>query len=136
MGYSWSSRPHYSCTKKGGILVEYCILDCGDNVYVNPRSLNVNVKDGKEIFVAIATGDGMKKAGILDKDVLFFSEVSADEIENGCIYCLDVNGERILRRVFKTRKGLKLKRESGHKEEVIVTDFTLLGKLVGLQRKV
>ena len=63
--------------------MEYCILDCGDNVYVNPRSLNVNIKDGKQIFVAIATGDGMKKAGILDKDVLFFSEVSEDEIESG-----------------------------------------------------
>lgn len=103
-------------------------------IYADASYLNVdeNVSE-KDLFVMTVNGNGMINAGIHDGDLLFFYRT--EKFENGDIVAISAEGETMVRRIFKDRKRVKLRREIGTGEDTYVTDYTLHGRLVGFQRK-
>ncbi len=85
------------------------------------------------VFVCKATGYGMEKAGINDGDLLFFK--STDSFKDGDIVCVKLSDTLTVRRIFKEKTGVRLRREIGNSEDSYETNYELVGKLIGLQRK-
>ena len=103
-------------------------------IRMNTMFLSINENEKDEVFAAEAKGDGMVNAGINDGDMLFFCKT--DSFRNGEIVAVTVDGKSLVRRIFKGRNRVKLRREIGKGEDTYVKDYILHGRLVGIQRKV
>ena len=90
-------------------------------------------EEADKMFVVTANGNGMINAGIHDRDMLFFC--ISDKYNNGDIVAVNVNGESVVRRLFKEADGVRLRREIGCGEDTYATEYDILGRLVGIQRK-
>lgn len=99
----------------------------------NIEFFDVSESDIDKVFVCVANGSGMVNARILDKDLLYFYK--ADQYNNGDIVAANADGESVVRRFFKDEQGIRLRREIGHGEDTYVSDISILGKLIGIQRK-
>ena len=102
-------------------------------VEFNTELFGIPESEIPNLFLVDAAGNGMINAGILDKDTLLC--IRTNEIADGDIVVVNVEGESMLRRFFKEGTSAKLKRENGTGEQILVTDYTIVGKLVGIQRK-
>ncbi len=102
-------------------------------VEFNPELYDIPESEYPNLFLVEVAGNGMINAGILDKDKLIC--LRNQEIADGDIVVVNANGESMLRRFFKEGNAARLKRENGTGEQIIVTDYTIVGKLVGIQRK-
>lgn len=107
--------------------------DAEDFITMDLRHFGISEDERKDVFVYTATGYGMINAGINDGDLLFFKHT--DTFKNGDIVCLNVSEQLMVRRIFQESAGVRLRREFGNGEDSYVTNYTLLGKLIGLQRK-
>lgn len=99
----------------------------------NTEFFDVAESDTDKVFVCVANGSGMVNAGILDKDLLFFYR--ADQYQSGDIVAANADGESVVRRFFKDEQGTRLRREIGRGEDTYVSNISILGKLIGIQRK-
>ncbi|WP_144461837.1 LexA family protein [Siminovitchia fortis] len=110
-------------------------ISCGNGViaYENiegyeeiPRSwLN-----GGEYFLLRANGDSMINARIHEGDLLLIRR--QEDVENGEIAAVLIEGEAVLKRVFKTDTALILQSENPKYEPIIVgkqSDIKILGRL-------
>lgn len=103
--------------------------------YITADLRHFGIPEDKEdgVFVCTATGYGMINAGINDGDLLFFK--SSDSFKDGDIVCLRLSDQLTVRRIFKEQTGVRLRREIGNGEDSYEISYELLGKLIGLQRK-
>jgi repressor LexA len=93
---------------------------------------------GKRLFALRVRGDSMIGAGIFDGDVAVLD--AEQEVRNGEIAAVVVEGEATLKRIYKTSKGLRL-----HAENPAIADrfvraseynsIRVAGVLVGTMRK-
>ena len=104
--------------------------------YVSANTMYFTIEENQkdDCFAAEADGNGMICAGIQDGDLLFF--VKTDKFRDGEIVAITVNGESMVRRIFKGRGRVKLCRETGKGEYSYAKDYTVHGRLVGIQRKI
>ena len=98
--------------------------------YINlPISVFGEVTDG---YILKASGNGMRRAGILDGDYLLFD--SSFEPKSGDIVHATVNGEPMCRRyLFRDGKHY-FRREDGKSGDIIPDDFAIHGVMVNLIR--
>ncbi|NLU41949.1 MAG: transcriptional repressor LexA [Firmicutes bacterium] len=88
-----------------------------------------------EFFMLKVRGDSMIQAGILDGDHVIVRK--QDAAENGDIVVALVNGdEATVKRLFKEKDHVRLQPENPHMDPIIAVDVRVLGKVVGLVRKV
>ncbi len=88
---------------------------------------------GKAI-VCTADGDGMNGAGICTGDYVIFDTSLAPQ--SGDVVMAKVDGQMCCRRYFLEGDKGRFRREDGITQDVVTTDFTVLGVMVGLMRKV
>ena len=102
-------------------------------VRMSTMYLTITDDQVKDVFAVEAKGEGMVNAGINNGDMLFF--LKCNKFRSGEIVAVNVNGEDVVRRIYKGRNRVKLCRETGKGEYTFATDYTVYGRLVGIQRK-
>ncbi len=85
-------------------------------------------------FMLSVKGDSMIEAGILDGDYVIVK--STDTAENGDIVVALIGDEATVKRFYKERDHIRLQPENRFMQPIIVRDLKILGKVVGLFRKI
>jgi len=86
------------------------------------------------VFMLSVRGESMIEAGILDGDYVIVR--SADTAENGDIVVALIGDEATIKRFYKESGHFRLQPENRFMEPIIVDDLKILGKVVGLFRKI
>ena len=85
-------------------------------------------------YILKVRGDSMKDAGILEGD--FVVVRPADEVKNGEIVVALLGDEATVKRFYRERNAVRLQPENKAHKPIRTKDAQLLGKVVGVFRKV
>ncbi|MCJ7665751.1 MAG: transcriptional repressor LexA [Actinobacteria bacterium] len=91
------------------------------------------VKGQSEVFMLNVRGDSMVNAGILDRDLVVVRK--QETAINGEIIVALLEEEATVKRFFKGESEIKLMPENDYMEPMIVSEVTILGKVIGVIRK-
>lgn len=90
------------------------------------------VKD-KEVFILNVSGESMVNAGILDGDNVL---VKKQEVaENGDIVVALLEDEATLKRFYKEEDHIRLQPENDFMEPILVTNVSIIGKVIAVYRR-
>lgn len=87
-----------------------------------------------EVFMLSVKGESMIEAGILDGDQIIVRRENT--AENGDIVVALIGDEATIKRFYKEDGHFRLQPENRFMEPIIVKDLKILGKVVGLFRKI
>ncbi len=114
---------------------------CGNPIEAieNPNeffTLPASLIPAKEsIFTLVCSGDSMINAGIFDKDIVIVQKQNV--AHNGdIVVAMTDEGEVTLKRFFKEQDHIRLQPENDELAPIIVQNCTILGKAIGLYRKI
>ncbi len=99
-------------------------------------SLPINLVPSKdEIFTLTVSGDSMINAGILDNDIVIVKK--SKTANNGeIVVAMTEDNEVTLKRFYKEKDHIRLQPENDAMEPIILDNCTILGKAIGLYRKI
>lgn len=87
-----------------------------------------------EIFTLKVSGDSMINVGIYDGDILIVEKKNS--ARNGeTVVAMNINGEATVKTFYKEDGYFRLQPENDTMEPIILNEVTILGKVVGLYRK-
>ena len=89
----------------------------------------------EEIFTLECKGDSMINAGIFDKDIVIIKKQRVCKDGEIVVAMTDEN-EVTLKRFYKERDHIRLQPENDEMAPIIVNNCTILGKAIGLYRKI
>lgn len=89
--------------------------------------------DKKDIFVMTAKGNGMKKAGILNGDVLFIKRIEEPR-HNSLVSVMFEDGSIAIRRYLEIDGNKILRRENGYTPDLINPIFSVFGEVIAIHR--
>ena len=95
--------------------------------------LPIDMATNKEMFMLKVQGESMINSGILDGDFIIVSRQPT--AENGEKVVAMINDEVTVKTFYKENGYFRLQPENDAMEPIIVTQLTILGKVVGLFRK-
>lgn len=95
--------------------------------------LPIDMATNKEMFMLKVQGESMINSGILDGDYIIVSRQPT--AENGEKVVAMINDEVTVKTFYKENGYFRLQPENDAMEPIIVTQLTILGKVVGLFRK-
>lgn len=102
-----------------------------DEYFDVPASL-LNPK--KETFSLNVSGDSMINVGIHDNDIVLVEKTKV--AKNGdIVVAMNENNEATVKTFYKEKDRFRLQPENDYLEPIILNDVTILGKVVGLYRK-
>ena len=114
---------------------------CGNPIEAieNPNeyfSLPASLIPAKEsIFTLLCSGDSMINAGIFDGDIVIVQKQSV--ARNGeIVVAMTDEGEVTLKRFYKENDHIRLQPENDELSPIIVSNCVILGKAIGLYRKI
>ncbi len=87
-----------------------------------------------EFYMLTIKGDSMIEAGIFEGDLVIVKKASM--ADNGEIVVALVEDEATVKRFFKEKDHVRLQPENSSMEPIYVRDVTILGRVVGLLRKI
>jgi len=87
-----------------------------------------------EVFMLTVQGESMIEAGILNGDYVIVRQQT--NAANGEIVVALIDDEATVKRFFKEKDHIRLQPENQHMEPIIVKDVKILGKVIGLYRKI
>jgi repressor LexA len=90
--------------------------------------------DDDDDYILRIRGDSMREAGILEGDYVVVRP--ADQARNGEIVVALLEDEATVKRYFKERNGIRLQPENPSHKPIRSKDVRVLGKVVGVFRKV
>ena len=99
---------------------------------ITPEMYNQQKYGVDDCFFMRAEGKGMKKAGILDKDWLFFRR--ADTAKNGDIVVVEIDGKTLCRRYIEKDDHVYFRRENGRTPDLEPDNYAIRGVLLSLIR--
>ena len=85
-------------------------------------------------FLLRVTGDSMLEAGLLAGDYVIVRQ--QENAENGEIVVALLEDEATVKRFFKEKDKLRLQPENRFMEPIIVEDASILGKVIGVVRRI
>lgn len=88
----------------------------------------------ENVFILSVRGDSMIEAGIFDEDYVIVRQQNT--ARNGDIVVALIGEEATVKRFFKERDCIRLQPENQAMEPILVRDVTILGKVVGVFRRV
>jgi len=88
----------------------------------------------EEVFMLRVRGESMIGAGIFDGDFVVVRQQS--HAENGDIVVALIEDEATVKRFYKEEDHIRLQPENPHMEPIRTKDVRILGKVIGLFRKV
>lgn len=91
------------------------------------------IGSNNDLFMLNVVGDSMVEAGILDGDYVIVEKVGY--ARNGEIVAALIEDEATVKRFFKENGHIRLQPENPFMEPIIVKDVKILGKVVGLFRR-
>ncbi|MFA9397167.1 MAG: transcriptional repressor LexA [Clostridiaceae bacterium] len=91
------------------------------------------VKSDKDLFMLHVSGESMIEAGILNGDLAIIEKTNS--AENGDKVVALIENEATLKTFYKERDYIRLQPENQTMDPIIVSDCSILGKLVGLYRE-
>lgn len=102
-----------------------------DEYFDVPASL-LNPK--KETFSLNVSGDSMINVGIHDKDIVIVEKTKV--ARNGeIVVAMNEDNEATVKTFYKEKDHIRLQPENDSLEPIILNDVTILGKVIGLYRK-
>lgn len=97
-----------------------------------PASL---IPRNKEIFTLEVNGDSMINAGIFDSDIVIVER--KENANNGeIVVAMDDNNSVTLKRYYKESDHIRLQPENDNMSAIILKNVSILGKAIGLYRKI
>lgn len=93
------------------------------------------VPNNAEVFTLKVNGDSMINVGIYDDDVVIVKRQSNANNGEIVVACTDEN-EVTLKRFYKESDHIRLQPENDFLEPIILNNVTILGKVIGLYRKI
>ncbi|OHW62853.1 LexA repressor [Andreesenia angusta] len=87
-----------------------------------------------ESFMLKVKGDSMINAGIYDKDFILVKHQSS--AESGDIVVALLGSEATVKRFFKEKDHIRLQPENDYMAPILAKEVTIVGKVVGLFRKI
>ena len=90
--------------------------------------------EGHDVFMLKVQGESMIEAGILDGDLVLVKEQS--QAYNGEIVVALLGEEATVKRFYKEKDTIRLQPENQFMEPIYSRDVSILGKVIGLYRKV
>ena len=87
-----------------------------------------------EFFILTISGESMIEAGINDGDYVIIRK--QNHCQNGDIVAALLEDEATIKRFYKEKDWIRLQPENSSMDPIITSDVTVIGKLVGLYRKV
>ena len=93
------------------------------------------VPQNTEVFTLEVNGESMINAGILDDDIVIVKRQK--EANNGeIVVAMTDENEVTLKRFYKEKDHIRLQPENDLLEPIILNNVTILGKAIGLYRKI
>ena len=102
-------------------------------IYQDSLTLPIELADEPEAFVYRNSGESMKEAAILDGDWLIVK--SQERAENGEIILAFLQTELTVKRYYQSGGLIKLEPENHRMKPIFVRKLQILGKVVGVMRK-
>ena len=93
------------------------------------------IPNDAEVFTLQVNGDSMMNIGIYDNDIVIVKRQKNANNGEIVVACTDEN-EVTLKRFYKEKDHIRLQPENDTMEPIIVDDCTILGKAIGLYRKI
>lgn len=93
----------------------------------------VELVEGHDVFFLRVKGESMIDAGILDGDLVLVQEQKS--ANNGDIIVALLEDEATVKRFYKEKDRIRLQPENQFMEPIYTLDITVLGKVIGLFRK-
>ncbi|WP_069649537.1 transcriptional repressor LexA [Caloranaerobacter ferrireducens] len=87
-----------------------------------------------KVFILSVKGESMIEAGILDGDYVIVRQ--QNYANNGDIIVALIEDEATIKRFFKEADHIRLQPENQYLEPIIVNDVKILGKVIGVFRKI
>lgn len=87
-----------------------------------------------EFFILSVSGESMIEAGINDGDNVIVRK--QNHCRNGDIVAALLEDEATIKRYYKEKKHIRLQPENSNMDPIITTEVLILGKVVGLYRKI
>ncbi|HNZ09374.1 MAG TPA: transcriptional repressor LexA [Bacillota bacterium] len=87
-----------------------------------------------QVFMLKVKGDSMIGAGINESDMLIVR--SQSDAQNGEIVVAMINDEATVKRIYKTKQAIELHPENPAYQVIISPDTKVIGKVIGLLRKI
>ena len=93
------------------------------------------VPQNTEVFTLTVNGDSMINAGIFDDDIVIVKKQK--NANNGeIVVAMTDDNEVTLKRFYKEKDHIRLQPENDQLEPIILNNVTILGKAIGLYRKI
>lgn len=103
-----------------------------DEFFALPYSF---IPKNKEVFTLHVSGDSMINAGIFDGDIVIIEK--SNTANNGeIIVAMTDENEVTLKTFYKEKDHIRLQPENDNMEPFIFSNITILGKAIGLYRKI
>lgn len=100
--------------------------------FLLPKEL---VPQNHEVFTLEVNGESMINAGILDNDIVIVKK--QQNANNGeIVVAMTDNNEVTLKRFYKEKDHIRLQPENDALEPIILNNVVILGKAIGLYRKI
>lgn len=97
--------------------------------------LPIDFVENSSVFMLSVQGDSMIEAGILDGDSVIVKQQNT--ANNGdIVVALIENDEATIKRFYKDKNFIRLQPENQFMEPILVQDVKILGKVIGLYRKI
>ncbi|SHF03634.1 repressor LexA [Caldanaerobius fijiensis DSM 17918] len=90
--------------------------------------------DKDKFYILSVQGDSMINAGILNGDYIIVKQQAT--ADNGDIVVAMIGEEATVKRFFKEKNNIRLQPENPSMQPIITNQVTILGKVVGLFRKI
>ena len=93
------------------------------------------INNRREVFTLRVNGDSMINAGIYDDDVIIVER--GNTVNNGeKVVAMNEENEATVKTYYKEKNHIRLQPENDNMDPIILKDVTILGKVVGLYRKI
>lgn len=96
-------------------------------------SLPIEFANNKDLFMLRVSGESMINAGILNGDLVIVEQINT--ADNGDIVVALIEDEATVKRFYKEKDYFRLQPENDFMDPIIVKDVSILGKVVGVFRK-
>ena len=93
------------------------------------------VPQNTEVFTLTVNGDSMINAGIFDDDIVIVKK-QKDANNGEIVVAMTDENEVTLKRFYKENDHIRLQPENDALEPIILNNVTILGKAIGLYRKI
>ena len=107
-------------------------IEMPDEYFALPSYL---IPQKKEVFTLKVDGDSMINAGIFSGDIVIVERCNT--AKNGeIVVAMNDNNEVTVKTFYKEKDHIRLQPENDYLEPIILKNATILGKVVGLYRKI